>query len=76
MEHQINQLHDMVETDRECADVLQQMASIRATLESLGSLVLREHVGEVVTSAPEAASTAGTQKQVDDVHAAISKLVQ
>lgn len=45
---QVRGLLSMVEGDRECVDILTQVASVRAALDSLGSLVLTQHVAELV----------------------------
>jgi DNA-binding FrmR family transcriptional regulator len=38
----------MIEGDRDYADILTQVASVRAALDSLGSLVLTQHVADLV----------------------------
>jgi DNA-binding FrmR family transcriptional regulator len=56
MEGQVRGLMNMVEEERECIDVLTQVAAIRAALEAFGSVVLTEHIEEVVgpSGMPEA----------------------
>ena len=51
MEGQVRGLMHMVEEERECIDVLTQVAALRAALEAFGSVVLTEHIGEVVGTA-------------------------
>ena len=48
MEGQVRGLMNMVEEERERIDVLTQVAALRAALESFGSVVLFEHIDEVV----------------------------
>lgn len=45
---QVRGLLSMIEGDRECVDVLTQVASLRAALDSLGTLVLTQHVADLV----------------------------
>lgn len=44
---QVRGLLSMIEGDRECVDVLTQVASLRAALDSLGALVLTQHVADL-----------------------------
>lgn len=56
MEGQVRGLMHMVEEERECIDVLTQVAALRAALEAFGSVVLTEHIEDIVgrVAMPEA----------------------
>jgi DNA-binding FrmR family transcriptional regulator len=46
IEGQIRGLQQMISEERDSLEVLTQVAAVRAALESLGSIVLTEHVDE------------------------------
>ena len=48
---QVAGIQRMVEDDRYCVDVLQQVAAVRAALDGVGKLVLGQHVETCVASA-------------------------
>ncbi len=67
----------MVEDERECIDILTQVAALRAALESFGSLVLSEHVEELI--APVAGSKVSDQsvyERVEGIREAIGRLIK
>ena len=41
---QVSGLARMVEDDRDCPDILTQVAALRAALESLGAIIVSEHI--------------------------------
>jgi DNA-binding FrmR family transcriptional regulator len=51
IEGQVRGLMHMVQEDRECIDVLTQVAALRSALEAFGSLVLSEHIEQLVGEA-------------------------
>ena len=48
MEGQVRGLLNMIENERDSIDILTQVAALRAALEGFGSLVLTEHMEELV----------------------------
>jgi DNA-binding FrmR family transcriptional regulator len=67
----------MVEADRESIDILTQVASIRAALEGFGSLVLTEHVEELLS--PSLGSKAANQsvtERIDEVRDVLARLLK
>ncbi len=50
IEGQVRGLRQMIEKKRPCYDVLKQVAAVRGALQSLGQVILREHLDECVTS--------------------------
>jgi DNA-binding FrmR family transcriptional regulator len=54
IEGQIRGLKKMVETDRECLQVLKQIAAASGALRSLGSVILEDHLKGCVATAIQA----------------------
>lgn len=48
---QINGIKKMFENDRECPDVLIQIAAVRSALATLGLLITEDHIEHCVTDA-------------------------
>ena len=48
---QVNGLKKMVESNRDCADVIIQIAAIRAAAGQLGAVIVQDHMEECVRSA-------------------------
>ena len=73
IEGQIRGLQRMVEEDRYCIDVLTQVSAVKAGLDSMALLLLREHVEHCVADAIRAGD--GSEK-VHELNAAIERLVR
>ncbi|HSR25346.1 MAG TPA: metal-sensitive transcriptional regulator [Candidatus Eisenbacteria bacterium] len=73
IEGQIRGLQRMVEEDRYCIDVLTQVSAVKAGLDSMALLLLREHVEHCVADAIRAGD--GSEK-VLELNAAIERLVR
>jgi len=54
IEGQVRGLQRMVEEEKYCVDILNQISAVRAALHSVGMLVLRRHVETCVSDAIEA----------------------
>ncbi len=52
IEGQVSGLKRMVQDDRQCVDILTQVAAVRAALDKLGAVVLTSHVETCVSGAP------------------------
>jgi len=43
IEGQVKGIHKMIEEDKNCADILTQVAAVRAAINRVGSLILEKH---------------------------------
>lgn len=73
IEGQVRGLHKMVEEDRYCIDVLTQVASVKAALESVSLTLLDDHMEHCVADAIQSGD--GTEK-VRELSAAVKRLVR
>jgi len=64
---QVEGVSRMVEDDRYCVDILLQVNSIQAALESAAQVVLRSHVETCVTQAFASGKSADRRKKVDEL---------
>lgn len=76
MEGQVRGLVNMIEGDREFIDVLTQVAALRAALEGLGSLVLTQHVEEIIASTASPTRDETVQDRVEQVREALARFVK
>jgi DNA-binding FrmR family transcriptional regulator len=51
IEGQMRGIKKMVETDRDCMDVMKQISAVMGAIRSLGMLILEEHLKGCITSA-------------------------
>ena len=72
---QVRGLLSMIEGDRECVDILTQVASVRAALDSLGSLVLTQHVADLVGHEPRVGA-ATSEERVERVREALGRFLR
>jgi DNA-binding FrmR family transcriptional regulator len=71
---QIAGLERMIDEDRYCVDVLNQIAAARAALDGIGKLILRAHVETCVAEAFVSGSPKERKQKIDEVMESISKL--
>lgn len=64
IEGQVRGLARMVEEDRYCMDILQQIASLRAAADAVARTVLRDHIQGCLL---EAARTESEAEKIDEV---------
>jgi len=50
IEGQVRGLQQMIEKERPCYDVLKQVAAVRGALQSLGQVILKDHLDECLAS--------------------------
>lgn len=62
----------MVEEGRDCAEVLVQLAAVKAAINNTGKVILKEHLNHCIV---EAAAT-GDQKALDSLSNAIDQFVK
>ena len=61
----------MVEDDRDCTDVLVQIAAVRAAIKSVGKTILQEHLTHCITEAVEN----GDKTSMTALNTAVQKLL-
>ena len=61
----------MVEDDRECTDVLIQIAAVRSAITSIGKAILQQHLTHCIAEAVET----GDRTSMDDLNDAVQKLL-
>ena len=62
----------MVEEDRDCSEVLIQLAAVKAAINNTGKLILKEHISHCVVHAVETNDI----KVLDDLNDAIDKFMK
>jgi len=75
IEGQIRGLERMIEEDSDCVDVLTQLASARSAPESLGLLLLHNHIEGSVRDSLKADDRAATRK-VDELIATVNRFIK
>ncbi len=75
IEGQVRGLHRMVEEDRYCIDVLEQVSAATKALKSVALLLLDDHMGHCVVNAVKAGGTESFEK-LNEASAAIARLVR
>ena len=61
----------MVQAGEDCSDVLIQLAAVRSALNSVGKVILRDHIRHCIVDA----AAAGDQETVDNMCTAIDKFL-
>lgn len=64
---QVEGIQRMVEADRYCVDVLNQIAAVEAALDRVGHLLLASHVETCVASAIESGKPRERKKKLDEL---------
>lgn len=59
----------MVQTGEDCSDVLVQLAAVRSALNSVGKVILRDHIRHCIVDA----AAAGDQEAIDNMCTALDK---
>ena len=62
----------MIEHDRDCTEVLIQIAAVRSAINNIGKIILEDHINHCIIDALET----GDQKALDDLNEAINKFVK
>ena len=75
IEGQIRGLQRMVEEDRYCIDVLEQVSAATRALQSVALLLLDDHLGHCVANAVKAGGDEATAK-LNEASSAIARLVR
>ena len=62
----------MIEEDRDCSEVLIQIAAVRTAINNIGKVILKDHVEHCVVDAVET----GDKQVLDDLNDAIGKFIK
>lgn len=62
----------MVEDDRDCAEVLVQLAAVRSAINNVGKVILQDHIKECISEAV----ANGEQEKIDELNVAIAQFIK
>jgi len=62
----------MVVEDRDCSEVLIQIAAVKSAINNIGKIILQDHINHCIVDAVET----GDQKVLDDLSVAIDKFIK
>ena len=62
----------MVEADRDCSEVLTQIAAVKSAIHNIGREILKEHIGHCVVDAVQA----GNQAVLQDLNEALDRFMK
>ena len=62
----------MIENDRDCSEVLIQIAAVRSAINNIGKIILEDHISHCVVDAIET----GDKQVLADLNEAINKFVK
>jgi DNA-binding FrmR family transcriptional regulator len=64
-------IQKMYEDDRECTEVLNQIAAVKSALNSVGKVILKEHMNHCILDAAKS----GDEKALEELYKSIDKLL-
>ncbi|WP_410511740.1 metal-sensing transcriptional repressor [Paenibacillus sp. BR2-3] len=73
IEGHVRSLKDMAASDRECGELLIQIAAIRSALDNVGKLILKDHLEGCVVAAVESGDK---DKVLADLEEALNKYIR
>ena len=76
IEGQVSGLRRMVEGDRQCVDILTQVAAVRAALDKLGALLLTSHVESCVIGRPQDGGAMTRDRLVHEVRVNLDRFLK
>lgn len=62
----------MVEEERDCSEILIQLAAVKSAINNTGKVILKDHINHCIVDAVET----GNQKTLDDLSVAIDKFMK
>ncbi|MEG1888125.1 MAG: metal-sensing transcriptional repressor [Lachnospiraceae bacterium] len=62
----------MVEDDRDCSEVLIQIAAVKSAVNNIGKIILQDHINHCIVDAVET----GEKKVLEDLAVAIDKFMK
>ena len=75
IEGQVRGLSRLVDEERYCIDILDQISAVNRALEKVAIGLMRDHLGHCVTDAAEESGAQATEK-IDEATAAIARLLR
>ena len=76
IEGQVRGLQRMVEEDRYCGDILDQISSVQKALRSTGKIVTRNHLETCVTDALRSGDAEAAERTYDEIMDLLYKQIQ
>ncbi|MCH4889739.1 metal-sensing transcriptional repressor [Acidaminobacter sp. JC074] len=64
-------IQKMYEEDRECTEILNQIAAVKSALNSVGKVILKDHINHCIIDAAKS----GDEKALEDLNKSIDKLL-
>ncbi|MBC3889054.1 metal-sensing transcriptional repressor [Acetobacterium paludosum] len=68
----LESIRKMVESGRDCSEVLIQLSAVKAAINNTGKIILKDHIDHCIVAAVEK----GDQKALDDLHKAIDQFMK
>ncbi len=62
----------MIENERDCSEVLIQIAAVKSAINNIGKIILEDHINHCIVDAVET----GDKKALEDLNEAIEKFVK
>lgn len=62
----------MIEDERDCSEVLIQIAAVKSAINNIGKIILEDHINHCIVDAVET----GDKKALDDLNEAIEKFMK
>ena len=62
----------MIENERDCSEVLIQIAAVKSAINNIGKIILEDHINHCIVDAVET----GDKKALDDLNEAIEKFLK
>lgn len=66
----------MIESERDCSDILIQISAVQASLNNLGKMILKNHINECLCAAGDCTDSDEHQKEMDYLIDAIDKFIR
>lgn len=73
IEGHVRSIKEMAEHDRDCGELLIQIAAARAALDNVGKLILKDHLHECVI---EGVESGNKEKVLADLEEALNKFIR
>ena len=61
----------MVEDERDCAEILVQLAAVRSAINNTGKVLIKEHLADCIVEAVES----GSREELDELNRAIERFL-
>jgi len=74
LEGHLRSVREMVESGRDCTEVLVQMAAVRSALEQAGRVILEDHIEHCIAETTQVKGK--QQKAIDDLKMALKQFIK